>query len=102
MLHLKDDEIRLLVFNDSFAEDCSLIHVSLDHSPKFYALSYAWTDESLFPKFENATHQHIRPNGHDTPLGPTQAAALEARRSNGYSKVPHWVDVLCIDQKIIL
>ncbi|KAH7382002.1 heterokaryon incompatibility protein-domain-containing protein [Cadophora sp. MPI-SDFR-AT-0126] len=102
MIPLKDDEIRLLVLNDSFNKDYSLIHVSLDHPPKFYALSYAWTDDSLFPASESPCLHQIRLDGHNTTLGPNLAAALKAWRSNEYSEVPLWVDFLCIDQKNIL
>ncbi|KAH6706510.1 heterokaryon incompatibility protein-domain-containing protein [Leptodontidium sp. MPI-SDFR-AT-0119] len=100
MLPLKENEIRLLVFNadSSTAADYSLIHVSLDHPPKFYALSYAWADESLFPSSETPTRHHIRLDGNDTLVGPNLSAALEAWRTNEYSCIPPWVDFLCIDQ----
>jgi len=101
MLPLENDDIRLLVLKDRNAKDYSLIHVSLKTPPLFYALSYAWTDESLYPKSEHDTPQQIQLHGHDTPVGPNLAAVLEAWRSNGYSKVPLWVDFLCIDQKNI-
>lgn len=101
MLPLSRDEIRLLVLNDSSTGDYTLIHVSLDQPPKFYALSYAWTDESLYPKSKDISPQYIRLHKHDTPVGPNLAAALKAWRSNGYSKIPLWVDFLCIDQNNI-
>ncbi|KAG4441005.1 hypothetical protein IFR05_003512 [Cadophora sp. M221] len=103
MLPLKDNEIRLLVFNNdsSTAADYSLIHVSLDHPPKFYALSYAWADESLFPSSNTPKKHHIRLNGNDTVVGPNLSAALEAWRTNEYSCIPLWVDFLCIDQENI-
>ncbi|KAH9207047.1 hypothetical protein DL95DRAFT_56705 [Leptodontidium sp. 2 PMI_412] len=100
MLPLKENEIRLLLFNanSSTAADYSLIHVSLDHPPKFYALSYAWADESLFPSSETPTRHHIRLDGNDTFVGPNLSSALEAWRTNEYSCIPLWVDFLCIDQ----
>jgi hypothetical protein len=102
MLPLQKDEIRLLVLdNHSSSAECSLIHVSLDTAPTFYALSYSWIDKSLFPSAEASPQNYIQIDGHPVAIGSNLSAALNAWRSHAFSHIPLWVDALCIDQSSI-
>lgn len=93
MLPLEGDEIRLLVLDrDETAPEYSLIHVSLASAPTFYALSYAWTDESIFTKPQPAQRDHIQLEGHQTAVGSNLFAALQAWRSHAFAYMPLWVD----------
>ncbi|PVH70544.1 hypothetical protein DL98DRAFT_472570, partial [Cadophora sp. DSE1049] len=103
MTPLKGDEIRLLVLDKSEpAPVYTLVHVSLASAPVFYALSYAWTDQSLFEESEPAQKDHIQLDGRETVVGSNLFAALHALCSHGFSHIPLWVDFLCIDQQNIV
>jgi hypothetical protein len=100
---LQKDEIRLLVFdNHSSSAEWSLIHVSLDTAPTFYALSYSWIDESLFPSAEASPQNYIQIDGHSVAIGSNLSAALNTWHSPDFSHIPLWVDALCINQSDIL
>lgn len=99
MRPLAEDEIRLLVLEDRRRSvEYSLTHVSIHTAPTFYASSYAWIDDSLFPSTEVYLQHYIQIDGCTVAIGSNLSAALDSWRSHTFNHIPLWVDALCIDQ----
>lgn len=102
MRPLQQDEIRLLLLdNHSTSTAYSLVYVSLDTAPAFYALSYSWIDERLFPSAEASAPKYIEIDGAAVTIGSNLFAVLNAWREHAFSHIPIWIDALCIDQSSI-
>ena len=99
MRSLEEDEIRLLVLDSG---RYSLVYVPLDKAPIFYALSYAWVDDTIFSNLDPSQQTRISIDGREVALGDNLAAALEAWQGHKFRHIPLWVDFLCIDQDNIV
>jgi hypothetical protein len=85
------DEIRLLTIEANGGRvSCTINHCSLAHTPRFYALSYAWGTDVSSGNIE-LDSQPFAVTGHLL----TGLFALE--RQFGPA-IPFWIDAICIDQ----
>ncbi|CZT00627.1 uncharacterized protein RCO7_11500 [Rhynchosporium graminicola] len=89
-------QVRLLkVYAGAEADELSseLVHTSLDTTPSFIALSYAWG--------HSKHRKSIRCSGLTVEIGPSLHSALQHLRQPA-REVLLWADALCINQEDIL
>lgn len=86
-------DIRLITLEPGFWDEpisCTIRVVSLDDSPRYETLSYAWGDAQV--------KEPIQLNGHVVEVTVNLFSALKHLRSQMEKRVL-WVDALCIDQQ---
>ncbi|KAH7075820.1 heterokaryon incompatibility protein-domain-containing protein [Paraphoma chrysanthemicola] len=89
---LKDFEFRLIrVLRARMSKlNCEILHFSVDHAPKYTAISYAWGD--------GIDTRTLLLQGVNIPVAVSLHDALRAVRRRE-EDVFVWVDALCIDQQ---
>jgi hypothetical protein len=84
--------IRLLILHRRLPSEpvsCSLVHFSLDHAPRYEALSYTWGNSNKA--------RRIWVNGHSFEVTESAYEILRTRSSFWASRLL-WIDSICINQ----
>ena len=96
------NEIRLLRISSGqqFNElRCTIEHVSLDESPSYEALSYAWHDPSVFQDNRRLQNELLRIDDNSyIKIGTNLLSFLNTARATRKDLSLLWIDAICIDQ----